>query len=367
MGPAGLNIEILAGMWNRRIHYRIQDLLGEGSQGRVFKALRHDPSSGLKQTVAAKILHSRTAVDLWRREFESLTRVRSPYCVQVYAFERIKGRPALILEFVDGLSLTTLHRLSYFSTEELNEVLAQLETGILDLYKTGLFHGDLSPHNILVDVEGRVRILDFGTANFTRSSSRLTPEFASPERLCGHGADLASDIFSLGRIEQFLKGEPPSGTSSSVYLLPEPHRRSLRGLIPSPQQQIRIGEKVRLVQSKQREARRLRTQTWIQKEAPGPVGLLPFVRLAVVILILAFCPGSQSAKLSPPASLIVRTQNWLKLTINGKDSGYSPQILVFEDGQTLRIEWTTASAKGLLKLKMTGGKTLQLTDRDFSH
>ena len=80
-------------MWRRNVHLQKLELLGEGSQGQVFKARRLDPQSGLCQTVALKILHSRTAVELWRQEFESLSQIRSPYCVQVHSFERYGRRP----------------------------------------------------------------------------------------------------------------------------------------------------------------------------------------------------------------------------------------------------------------------------------
>src|SRR3954471_20522810 len=109
-------------MWRQEIRTQLKELLGEGGQGCVFKALRTDRESRLSQTVAVKILHSKTAVELWRKEFESLHRVRSPYCVQVLSFERVRGRPALILEYIEGVSLAALGRTCYLSEPDLTEI-----------------------------------------------------------------------------------------------------------------------------------------------------------------------------------------------------------------------------------------------------
>src|ERR1035437_9654097 len=114
-------------LWNS-IGFELLELLGEGSQGSVYKALRSDRSSGLRQIVAVKILHSKTAVSLWRQEFESLSRVRSNYCVQVLSFEWFKRRPALILEFVEGASLAQLGQMCILNDDEIYEISAQLQS-----------------------------------------------------------------------------------------------------------------------------------------------------------------------------------------------------------------------------------------------
>jgi serine/threonine protein kinase len=357
----------MTGMWNSSIRYEMQELLGEGSQGRVYKALRRDRASGLVQTVAAKILHSKIAVDLWKREFESLARVRSSYCVQVHAFERLQNRPALILEFVDGVSLYKLCQSCLLAEDEIQEVMAQAEAGVLDLYKYGIFHGDLSPHNILVDQEGRLRLLDFGLANWAKDSSRLTPEFASPERLCGESANLASDIFSLGRLEQFLRGLQQIPDAHSPYLHPRPELRSMRGLSVCSKTQEKLAQRVLMIQQHQRRMRAIRTRT----QVISPTLMDPrwrWLAAAAVALTLLVTPGAaQSAKLPPLALLQVHTNNWVQLTLDGQPLGYSPLKLPLTANTTHKLEWVSANGRGEKQIKASAGQRLELKDRDFSH
>ena len=189
-----------------RIRLHLRKVIGEGGQGRVYEAVRLDPSTNLRQTVAVKLLHSRTSVDLWRKEFSSLAEVRSPYCVRVLSFERVRGRPALILEHVRGVSLTEWHRAQIGSPECRDEILAQVHAGLRDLRAQGSYHGDLSPNNVMIDDRGGIRLLDFGLANGHGADLRCTPEFAAPERLRGAPPEYASDLYSLGQLQTFLGG-----------------------------------------------------------------------------------------------------------------------------------------------------------------
>lgn len=355
-------------MWGKPIEYEILELLGEGGQGSVYKVLRRDRASGLCQTVAAKILHSKNAVDLWRREFESLARVRSPYCVQVHAFERLEGRPALILEYVEGLSLLQLARAGVLDSTDITELIAQIELALIDLHAQGLFHGDLSPANVLVDVHGSIRLLDFGLANGTSSETiRLTPEFAAPERLEGEPAELASDLFSLGRIEQFLLGRKASFDQHSPYLRPHPAERTLRGLKSSPS--ARAGLKLKATEQFERLhlARQLRAQTQaFSSPVPGVVsGRVVGFLTALLLMTLS---GASQSKVSGAISVLhIRTKNWLHVSLNGSPLGYTPISVPLEPGKTYTLEWLSPSAHGQKRLSARSGTDLVLTDRDFSH
>jgi serine/threonine protein kinase len=356
-------------MWRRGIEYKIQELLGEGGQGSVYKVLRRDRATGLSHTVAAKILHSKNAVDVWRREFESLARVRSPYCVQVHAFERLNGRPALILEYVEGVSLLQLARAGVLSASDTREISAQLESALLDLNSSGLFHGDLSPANVLVDIEGRIRLLDFGLANCTGDAGlrRLTPEFAAPERLQGARAGLASDLFSLGRIENFLLGRKSSLDIHSPYLNVMPEARSTRGLVSQAQARRELGLKVFEALERRRHAERARVSTLAFAPSLERSWKVRAVAVAGALLMLSL-PGASQSKVAGQISVLhVRTKNWTYLSLNGSPLGYSPVSVPLTPGKTYILEWLSASAHGQKRLLLKAGADLKLTDRDFSH
>jgi serine/threonine protein kinase len=357
-----------------KMSFRLMELLGEGSQGCVYKALRCDRHSGMQQTVAIKILHSKNAVELWRQEFESLSRIRSPFCVQVLSFERYQRRPALVLEYVEGVSLGRLGQTCLLSVEDVTEVLAQIEHGLKDLHQHGIFHGDLSPQNVLLDVQGRVRLLDFGLANCHPDNIRATTQFTAPERLGGAQVSVATDIYSLGRLEQFLIAGDSNVSSS--YLDPEPSRRCFRHLPSHEARQKMLAEKVSRLLSRQKQNCTFTTTPMI---SPRPVhgpggggGRRTILAAALMTGLIASCipTASQSRHQSPSggvAVLNVRTRKWHLFRLNGRTIGYSPFSLPIEANQVMKLEWTSALRRGEKDLNLKPGDHLRLEDSDFSH
>lgn len=340
-------------MWNQGIHYERLELLGEGGQGRVFKALRKDRATGLSETVALKILHSETAVELWKKEFESLRRVRSPYCVQVLSFDRVQRRPALILEFVDGVSLLQLGRSCVLDCEDVKEISAQIEAALEDLNRFGAVHGDLSPANVLVGRDGRIKLLDFGLANTSGVHARLTPEFASPERLAGGVPTIQDDLFSLRRIESFLLGRT-HGSS-----------RDKSGILPDPRAQEILARKVSEYLKRKQWTQRFKTRT--QQVLFKPVRRFQrALGLSLTGLALITASSAATNKESPlAATLLVRTLKWHRFTVNGRDAGYSPLNIVIPAREIIQLGWKNARGTGHRQLILDPGQHLLLEDRDL--
>lgn len=346
-------------MWSRNIKYELLERLGEGGQGCVFKALRRDPSTGMSELVALKVLHSETAHSLWRREFESLRRVRSPYCVQVLSFDRVEGRPSLILEFVDGVSLTQLGRSGILNDEDIEELVTQIELALMDLNRSGIFHGDLSPANVLVDREGRVKLLDFGLANTGGPDARLTPDFASPDRLAGAQPSLASDLYSLGAIERFLRGAN------------SPSNRLERDSKSKMKRRRALAEKVMHLQERNRWTATTTTRTLNTGKAVNKTPTFGRWRSAMVLCaaVLMFAsPGAapQRGRLSHPALLIIRTINWHKFSLNGQPLGYAPVQIPVNFSQQNTLEWSSANGSGRKVLRLRSGQRMVMDDRDFA-
>lgn len=351
-------------MWTKAIQFELQELLGEGGQGSVYKALRRDSASRLEHTVAVKILHSKTAVDLWRREFESLSRVCSKYCARVLSFERIGRRPALVLEYIDGVSLARLAAACALGAEDVHEIAAQLEHGLRDLHGHGVFHGDLSPQNILIDLDGGIHLLDFGLANCAPGPLRLTPDFSAPERLAGAEVSAATDFYSLGRVLEFAGGlqEP-----APEYCARDPAARRLRGLHCDPQAQRRLGARVR--EYRRRMALMASAQTLTQSHsppAPRPVRVAAMGVITSFLLLTA--SGASQAHLANRAGVLsVRTQRWYYFLLDGKPVGYPPFSLPLEGGRTYRLDWISAHSRGARPVVLNERETRVLEDSDFSH
>lgn len=358
-------MKYLGPMWFRKVELKIQEKLGEGQQGCVFKALRRDSQTRLSQNVAVKILHSKTAVDLWQKEFESLNRVRSPYCVQLLSFERVNGTPALLLEFVDGVSLLRLAEFNALRDDLIEEILAQVQQGLIDLQTAGLFHGDLSPRNILVDRNGTIRLLDFGLANKGTDLLRLTPDFAAPECFHGQGGNLAADLFSLGRIEQFLRRSDLSHCPFNNYLHFDPTIRTPRDLQSDPFRREKLGELVQVIQNHEQKQKHLKTLTLLRSERSKSRFL--GIGLMVAGLFLSSSTARSRGLWQDLATLSVRTVFWHHFTVNGRHAGYAPLQILIPADQEVPLEWISPHGHGRRTIKLKRGQSLLLTDRDFSH
>ena len=346
-------------MWRSGIKTQLLDLVGEGSQGRVFKALRIDRQTRLTQTVAIKILHSKTAVEMWRKEFHSLQGVRSAYCVQVLGHERVAGQPALVMEYINGLSLAEIGRIGLLTPADIHEVVAQIEAGLNDLRSHKICHGDLSPANVMVDCTGRVRLLDFGLAN----QIRATVEFSAPERLAGHPATYAADLFALGRIEEFL-GQPQSTKNGgSNYLRLEPGNRKPRGKPAQAERQASLGSKISAYLKRQQGV--APTQTLV--EAATPTRLPRRFRLAAIGATCAFLGSGRATPppVQPTGHLQVITREWYSVSLDGRPIGYTPIDLVLSTGRH-ELKYTSGRGQGKRSITIFSGKPLKLSDRDLT-
>jgi serine/threonine protein kinase len=182
--------------------YEMHEKLGEGQNSCVFRATRKDFDSGMTQTVALKVLKSKTLIQLWRTEFENLVKIRSPHCVALYSWERIGGSPALALEFIEGVTLRQLSERVDVDDDMFSEIRRQAGLGLKELEERKLYHGDLNLNNIMINTDGVVKLIDFGV-HFDRGLDRTTVEFAHPVILSGERPNLTTDQYSLDRVLQY--------------------------------------------------------------------------------------------------------------------------------------------------------------------
>ena len=180
--------------------YTLVESIGSGSMSEVFKALRKDSKGEFEEVVALKIFYSEEKLDVWKREYQSLSRVNSKNCVRVLSFEWVQDKPALCLEFVDGDTLSSIVETSQLSEALFEEVAAQIAKGLKDLWNIGLFHGDLSPRNVMVDCYGQVKLLDFGLGNFEGEVKYGTPLFIHPSLRTGGQPSQITETFALGKV-----------------------------------------------------------------------------------------------------------------------------------------------------------------------
>ncbi len=204
--------------------FEIVRVLGEGAMGVVYEARQAHP----ERMVALKVVRGGAASASLRRRFEhesaALARLQHPGIAAVYeaGFDRATGAPFFAMELVDGKPLT-IHAAA-LRTPERVELLAQVAEAVHHAHQRGVIHRDLKPGNVLVDEQGRPRVLDFGIARLTADDGTAatirtlpgqvvgTLAYMSPEQAAGDAdaIDVRTDIYALGAVGyELLSGELP--------------------------------------------------------------------------------------------------------------------------------------------------------------
>jgi serine/threonine protein kinase len=207
--------------------YRLLRELGRGGMSAVWLAERID--GAVKRQVALKIplftFHSTVAVERFTRERDILAALSHPHIGQIYdASVSATGQPFIVLEFIDGVSVTEACDNRHWGIRERLMLFLQILDAVNYAHRHLIVHRDLKPSNILVDASGQVKLLDFGIAKLlgdpalqmestalTRDGdSVMTPRYAAPEQLSNGQISTATDIYALGVILfELLTGATP--------------------------------------------------------------------------------------------------------------------------------------------------------------
>ncbi len=212
--------------------YRVIRELGRGGMGVVHLAERDDGQ--FQRRVAIKVVGTADAGDpIYKRflaERQILAGLDHPNIARLLdGGIADDGRPYLVLEYVEGLPLTTYCERHRLGVEDRVRLFVEVCEAVQHAHQNLVIHRDLKPSNIMVTPAGQVRLLDFGIAKLlnptlsavqapvTRLDLRaMTPEYASPEQVRGDTITTASDIYSLGvLLYELLTGESPYPAAGS--------------------------------------------------------------------------------------------------------------------------------------------------------
>jgi tetratricopeptide (TPR) repeat protein len=204
--------------------YRLIRELGRGGMSVVWLAERAD---GLvKRQVALKmpmfILQGEAEVARFARERDALAKLSHPNVASLFDASVLpSGQPFIVLEHVDGVPLPVYCDERRLDVTERIRLFFQVLAAVDHAHKHLLVHRDLKPSNILVDAEGRVKLLDFGIAKLLAESEAaaplteqaggaMTPLYAAPEQLRGQVISTLTDVYSLGVVlHELLAGALP--------------------------------------------------------------------------------------------------------------------------------------------------------------
>jgi beta-lactam-binding protein with PASTA domain/predicted Ser/Thr protein kinase len=199
--------------------YLIVRKLGSGGMANVY--LAHDQELGRR--VAIKILDDRHAADeqfveRFRREAQNAAGLSHPSIVSIYDRGEAEGTYYIAMEYVEGRTLKEL--LVARGPSPLGiaiDYTRQILSALRFAHRNGIVHRDIKPHNVIVDGEGRVKVMDFGIARagtasqMTEAGSIIgTAQYLSPEQARGAPVDQTSDLYSTGIVlYELLTGTVP--------------------------------------------------------------------------------------------------------------------------------------------------------------
>lgn len=184
--------------------YDIQCLLGRGGMGSVYLAF----DTVLERHVAIKKLnHKFLETELknrLHREAKLLAKLNNPNIVQVYDYIESDQDIAIVMEYVDGETLTSIQKRQCYSSNQALHWLIQIVDGLLCAHKGGVIHRDLKTDNIMLNQHHQIKIADFGIARSHSDPHTIHHHLhgsyssLSPEQALGQPVSQQTDVFALG-------------------------------------------------------------------------------------------------------------------------------------------------------------------------
>ena len=205
--------------------YTLQHLLGTGGMAEVWYA-----ENRIRKKAAVKLLLPRFCADegivsRFQNEAEVMVELEHPNIRQVYDYGDVEGRPAIVMEYLEGDDLKSMMKKGYaFSDDELRRWWTQMADALNYTHHSGIVHRDIKPSNIFIDTHGNVRLLDFGIAkNNEGGSGTLTGStlgtriYMSPEQVKDpKRVDYRTDLYSLAvTFVHLLTGKAPYDSTTS--------------------------------------------------------------------------------------------------------------------------------------------------------
>ncbi len=206
--------------------YEIQELIGGGGMGEVYRAIL----TARGRVVAMKVVSGRLTRDpevtaRFEAEVAALSQLSHTNVVRVLDHgETVNGRHFLVMEYVDGCDLRRLLRAQRLEMERALDIFLKVCAGVIHAHQRGLVHRDIKPANILIGADGTVKVADFGLAktlvddstgcSFTQTRDTFgTPYYIAPEvTRCAGKADVRADVYALGvLLYELLTGSVPMG------------------------------------------------------------------------------------------------------------------------------------------------------------
>ncbi len=362
--------------------YKIQKILSQTQKSLVYLARRSDDVLEIHQSVVIKVFKQQIK-DLPVLQMESLLRARhSSHLVKVLGFERFASQPALILEYIHGLNVKQFMEKVRLCEEEKNCICSQVLTGLKELKKIGLAHGDLSLENILIDTKGQVYLTDYGLANYEDEIYGTQP-FIAPEISFLQKPNFSSDLFSLGVLEKILIGSFSEteiiGLSNQHFFLegnslldPISQKRKPISFPFSPETKSLLGNQVQQALllgdcfHSKKNSFPSKEQTLYRRGKKRAWRTVFFTGFFLFSLFITnpFISDKEDSEPAHPSTVLIRTKQWVHVQLAGQ-TAYSPSKFSLNRPGIYQLQWKKNKSRGQKKIFVRNGETIILRDHDF--
>lgn len=215
--------------------YRLEAHLGGGGMADVYRAV----DIRLTRTVAVKVFRSAAQEsggrDRFQEEARLLASLDHPGLVTIYDAGTDSGELFLVMQLVEGTTLSGLIASGPMSPVEVADLGQRLASVLAYVHENGIMHRDVKPSNVLVASDGRVFLADFGISRLVDAAHRMTASgivgtagYLSPEQVLGADASYRVDVYALGLVLlECLTGQPEypgTGIESAIARVSRPPR-----------------------------------------------------------------------------------------------------------------------------------------------
>ena len=199
--------------------YEVIEKLGMGGMGNVYRVL----DKKINEEIALKLLRPEIASDertitRFKNELKFARKIIHKNVCRMYDISEADGIQYITMEYVPGEDLKKMiKKIGHLPSGKAVYIARQVCEGLAEAHKLGVIHRDLKPQNIMIDKEGKARIMDFGIARSLEAEGVTmsgvivgTPHYMSPEQVEAKEVDQRSDIYALGIIFfEMLTGSVP--------------------------------------------------------------------------------------------------------------------------------------------------------------
>ncbi|MCK4856743.1 MAG: protein kinase, partial [candidate division Zixibacteria bacterium] len=305
-----------------------------------------------------------------------------------------QGRPYFAMEHIEGRSLRDVIKSKELTLDQAVNLAAQICEGLDKAHQAGVIHRDIKPSNIVIDTDGRAKLLDFGLATvagtdkLTKTGSTLgTVGYMSPEQASGRKTDERSDLFSLGVVlyemitgRRPFKGEDEAATLHAVtHESPEPLAR-FKAEIPNGLQDVVDRALDKDVETRYQNAagmladlRRLRRRSsdTVEVTKPGrrfgPLAVVIIALCAVVVIVAGYFLLNRGEMTSEPGIVKADADRWTNsiAVLPFRDFSTNQDQEPFCDGMTDAVIGRLSGVEGLKVISMTSVLRYKTPDRDL--